>query len=196
MNRRSSLLLATLLLLTACAATPDRFAAPEPVMQQRIGELRQAIATLDESVDPEEAQRAARIAIEYSLELAQRYEVNTSPLMHNLLVNLGVRSRGLCVHWTEDLLARLRAENFDSLDLHWAIANHDVAFSIEHSTVVISARGDSLYRGLVLDPWRDAGRLYWAYTLQDRDYPWQPQAQVHAYKRELQDQLEPGQSDR
>ena len=165
-------------------------------MQQRIAELRLAIATLDESVDPEEAARAARIAIEYSLELARRYEIDNSPLMHNMLVNLGARSRGLCIHWTEDLLARLRSENFASLDLHWAIANHDVPFSIEHSTVVISASGDSLYRGLVLDPWRNAGRLYWAYTLQDQAYPWEPQARVHAYKRELQDQHEPRHSER
>ncbi len=189
---RSNLIALLLLLLAGCATTPGPITAPEPISPQRIGELGRSIAELDESIDPEEAGRAALVALEYSNLLARQYDVTTSPLMHNLLVNMGIKSRGLCIHWTEDLLARLREENFHSLDLHWAIANHDVAFRIEHSTVVISAAGDSLYRGIVLDPWRDAGRLYWAYTLQDEDYNWQPQAEVHAFKLDLQNSVEPG----
>ena len=190
------ILFALLLLLAGCATIGEHPGLPEPVAQQRIDELGRAIAALDESIDANEARRAAIVAIEYSNQLARQYDVTTSPLVHNLLVNLGIKSRGLCIHWTEDLLARLQQENFHSLDLHWAIANHDAAFRIEHSTVVISARGDSLYRGMVLDPWRDAGRLFWAYTLQDEVYPWQPQAQVHAYKREVQARLDQVQAGR
>jgi len=81
--------------------------------------------------------------------------------VHNTLVNLGVKPRGLCTHWTMDLLTRLQQEEFQSLDLHWGIANYDSLFLIEHSTVVISARGDLLQQGLVLDPWRYGGHLFW-----------------------------------
>lgn len=104
--------------------------------------------------------------------------------MHNILVNLGIKQRGLCIDWTSDLLTRLKQERFYSLDLHWAIANYETIFRIEHSTVIVSARGESIYRGLVLDSWRHSGQLYWAPTLADAGYPWKPQAEIHALKRE------------
>jgi len=172
------------LLLTACATTDPVADLPSFVEQKQIEELQAAIESLDGSVDRAEARRAAAIAIEYPQELAREYEITDPPLVHNLLVNLGVKPRGLCVDWTADLLARLRQERFRSLDLHWAIANYQSTFRLEHSTVIISARGQSLQQGLVLDPWRYAGRLFWAKTVQDPSYQWHPQAEIHALKDE------------
>ena len=137
----------------------------------------------DTAIEPDEARRAARVAIRYSHQLAQRYGITDSPVMHNLKVNLGLRQRGLCIDWTSDLLRRLRQEKFDTLDLHWAIANYRTVFRLEHSTVVISAVGQSIEQGLILDPWRNAGRLYWSETLADSGYAWEPQADVLALKR-------------
>ena len=142
-----------------------------------------AIRSLSVDVDPTEAQRAARIAIEYSQQLALQYEVTDSPVMHNFLVNIGVKQRGLCVDWTSDLLVRLQQERFYSLKLQWGIANYQAAFRIEHSTVIVSARGNSLDQGLVLDPWRYSGYLFWSPTLEDPIYKWYPQAEIHALKR-------------
>lgn len=171
-------------LLAACATT----APPgEPVThpgQQSIDALQLAIEALSDEVDPEEARRAATIAIEYPLQLAQEYEITQSPLTHNFLVNIGAKPRGLCIHWTWDLYARLQQERFRSLDLHWGIANYQSAFRLEHSTVILSAHGDSLEQGLVMDPWRQGGPLFWAKTLEDPDYRWYPHADIHALKRE------------
>ena len=108
--------------------------------------------------------------------------------MHNIKVNLGFRDRGLCIDWTRDLLARLERENFVSLELHWAIANYESAFRLEHSTVVISARDHGIEQGLVLDPWRYSGNLYWARTTRDPGYRWKPQAEIHALKRRHEQQ--------
>ena len=176
------------IVLQGCA-TPAL--VPDPVLdtaapldQQRIDELEQAILDLDDEIDPGEARNAATIAIEYPLQLALEYEVTDSPLMHNFLVNIGAKPRGLCVDWTYDLLVRLQQERFRSLQLHWGIANYDNAFRIEHSTVIISARNQPLQQGLVLDPWRHSGQLFWAKTLDDPQYHWRPHAEVHAQKRE------------
>ena len=171
-------------LMAGCATSQPVVSLPPFVEQQRIDELRQAILALGENVDHSEARQAAMIAIEYPLELAQQYEIADPPLVHNLLVNIGVKPRGLCVDWTTDLLVRLQQERFHSLQLHWGIANYHSAFRLEHSTVIISARGDSLQQGLVLDPWRDSGRLFWAKTPEDPDYRWYPHAEIHALKRE------------
>jgi len=177
-------------LLQACAASAPVVEPAPMAVQQRIDELQLAILALDANVDRREARDAAAIAIEYPLELARRYQITDPPLVHNIKVNLGVKPRGLCVDWTADLLARLRQERFHSLDLHWGIANYQSAFRIEHSTVIISARGQPLQRGLVLDPWRNAGHLFWARTGEDPDYQWYPQAEIHALKRELRAQAD------
>jgi hypothetical protein len=171
-------------LLPACASSPPLTELPPFVEQQRIVDLQLAILSLDDSVDSSEAQHAATIAIEYPLQLAREYQVTDPPLVHNVKVNLGVKPRGLCVDWTADLLARLREERFHSLDLHWGIANYENAFRLEHSTVIISARDQDMQQGLVLDPWRHSGQLFWAKTTEDPAYRWYPQAEIHQQKRE------------
>jgi hypothetical protein len=175
-------------LLQGCATpdpAPDSLLNPAaPLEQQRIDELELAMLELGDDIDPVEAHTAATIAIEYPLQLALEYEISDSPLMHNFLVNMGVKQRGLCVDWTYDLLVRLQQERFRSFKLHWGVANYDSAFRIEHSSVIISARDQPLQQGLVLDPWRHSGQLFWAKTLQDPEYRWTPHAEVHAQKRE------------
>ena len=173
-----------LILVQGCASSRQPVELPPMVETQRVADLTNAILDLDESIDSSEAWRAARVSIEYSQELARQYEISTSPIMHNLLVNLGIKQRGLCIDWTTDLLTRLKQEGFHSLDLHWAIANYETTFRLEHSTVVVSAQGESIYRGLVLDSWRNSGQLHWAPTLADSGYSWKPQAEIHALKRE------------
>lgn len=173
-----------LVLLNGCASQGPRLEPHPEVTRQRISDLNRAILALGDDIDASEAQRAAKIAIEYSLQLARAYEITDSAIMHNIKVNLGLRPRGLCVDWTSDLLARLKQEGLYSLDLHWAIANYESAFRLEHSTVVISSRGDPMEQGLVLDPWRNSGELHWAPALQDPGYHWKPRAQIHALKQQ------------
>jgi hypothetical protein len=173
-----------LLLAQGCATSGPQVDLPPTVEQQRKADLSLAIRSLSADIDAAEAQRAARISIEYTRQLAVQYEIEDSPVMHNFLVNIGVKPRGLCVDWTRDLLVRLQQERFYSLKLHWGIANYENAFRLEHSTVIVSARGDSLDQGLVLDPWRYSGQLFWAPTGEDPAYSWHPQAEIHALKRQ------------
>ena len=176
-----------LLALTACAGGAPKPVQDTTVADQRIAELNRAILALGDAVHPGEARRAARAALEYSRHLAREYDVTDSALVHNMKVNMGLKQRGLCIDWTSDLMARLRQENFASLDLHWAIANYESTFRLEHSSVVISVRGESLDHGLILDPWRHSGDLYWARATQDPGYDWKPQADIHALKRQHED---------
>ena len=107
-----------------------------------------------------------------------------------MLVNLGIRERGLCIDWTTDLMARLQQEGFRSLQLHWAIANYQASFRLEHSSVVVSAIGGSIEQGLLLDPWRYSGNLYWARPGEDPGYRWRPRAEVIALKRSFEAETE------
>jgi hypothetical protein len=171
------------MLLQGCATTTVPTELAPNAAEARIDELSNALMALGDDIDSGEARRVATIAIEYPLELAQEYQIENPPLVHNMLVNMGVKPRGLCVDWTYDLKQRLHEERFRSFELHWGVANYESAFRIEHSTVIISARGDSLQQGLVLDPWRNSGQLFWAKTPQDVKYDWKPHAEIQALKR-------------
>lgn len=138
---------------------------------------------LSPEVDPEEARRAAEIAHAYTRQLALEYEITDPPLIHNTKVNMGLRPRGLCWHWAEDMEKRLKAENFATLELHRAIANADNPFRIDHSTAIISAKGQTFDEGVVIDPWREGGVLFWSPVAEDEDYVWVERSVVLERKR-------------
>lgn len=158
--------LTLLALLGACSAQ-----VPDPAPDE-VSRLAAGIMALDASIDPEEARRAADIAITYPIQLREQYGVTDPPLIHNMKVNSGLRPRGLCWHWAEDMQRRIDAENFRTLVTHRAIANAHTRILIDHSTVIVSAVGDDMFSGMVLDPWRYGGTLYAAPTLQDNKYTW------------------------
>jgi len=167
--------------LAACGVPADR--APGPADPQDVVELTRAIQALGPEVDAEEAARAARIAYEHSYTLALQYQITDPPLVHNTKVNMGIKPRGLCWHWAEDIETRLAQEDFQTLDLHRAIANHDKPLRIEHSTTIVTRAGDGMFDGIVVDPWRLGGVLTWVHTDEDPDYDWVAREDVFAYKR-------------
>ena len=171
------MLAGAMLLLAACAAPP-------PAQPEEVSRLAAAIRGLGPEVDPEEAERAAKMAYRHTHDLALEYQITDPPIVHNTKVNMGLKPRGLCWHWARDMEDRLKAEDFQTLDLHRAVANSDNAFRLEHSTAIISARGDAYDEGIVLDPWRKGGRLTWAGVREDASYDWQPRDEVVARKLE------------
>jgi hypothetical protein len=176
-TRRALLLAATasaaLAPLGGCAPVP-----PGPATDQEIAQLAQAIAGLSPDVDPAEARQAARMAFAESQRLTGVYQITDPPLIHNTKVNAGIRPRGLCYHWAEDLERHLSSAGFDSLEITRAIANARNPLVIDHSTAVIIPRGAPMQAGIVLDPWRYGGRLFWAPVMADPRYRWEPRAQV------------------
>ena len=173
----ASLMLLAAAVLSGCAAGPT-------ATKDDVAELSHALQSLDPEVDPAEARRAAEIAYSYSARLAEQYNVTTSPIIHNTLVNSGVKERGICVHYAEDMQARLNQENFQTLSMLRAIAEPRSDFRIDHSTAVIAAKGDGIYEGIVLDPWRYGGKLYWSATTEDPRYDWEPRLKVLRRKYE------------
>lgn len=170
----------TMAFLAACSPPPPTAHSDD------VAELAAALRALSPSVDPEEAARAAQISFAYPAQLAIEYEITDPPLIHNTKVNMGQRPRGLCWHWAEDMEKRLKAEGFQTLQIHRAIANYNTPLRIEHSTSIISARGQDMFDGIVVDPWRKGGPLTWVGTRNDPSYKWRPQAEVFAAKRAAQ----------
>ena len=148
-----------------------------------IDKLRQAFLNLGPGVDPEEAARAARVVYTYVDQLVIEYQIeDSSPLAHNTKVNFGQKPRGLCWHWAHDLDIRLQMERFKTLEIHRAIANYN-NLRLEHSSTILGRRGDRMEDSIVLDPWRNAGYLFWEIVRKDTRYNWTPRDEVFAYKR-------------
>jgi hypothetical protein len=86
------------------------------------------------------------------------------------MFNVGLRERGLCCHWAEDLVARMLSLDLQSLEVHWVVASRGSLLR-EHSSVLLVPNGEPSDKGLVLDGWRDSGTLVWAVAAADR-YAW------------------------
>lgn len=153
------------LVISACAHMTE----PENVTSE-IKDLTQAINDLSAEVLPADAIQTSNLLINTAIELADEYNMARPVLYHNMLVNLGLRERGLCCHWAEDLHAKLRELNISSLKFDWLVARHGSQLR-EHNTVVIYASGSTWTNGIVFDPWRKAGVPHWTKVAGD-EYPW------------------------
>jgi len=140
------------------------------IYRNKVKQLEQVLVALSETVDKAEALVVAETAVRESAVLAEEYQLVRPAVAHNLLVVLGLKERGLCYHWTEDLMKRLQALDLKSFQLHWGVAYRGSDLS-EHNCVVITANGQSFSKGIVLDPWRNSGNLFWAQVAKD-NYPW------------------------
>src|SRR5205809_687768 len=136
----------------------------------RVHVLGDRIAALGPKVHRDEALRVAECAYATSKQLRHDYGViGGPPSFQNFLVNLGIRKRGLCFQWAEDLLVQLDALKLRTLELHWAEAW--AGSWREHNCVVVTAKGQPFRQGIILDCWRHSGHLFWSPLATDH-YPW------------------------
>ncbi|MCU0601972.1 MAG: hypothetical protein MUC33_04800 [Desulfobacterales bacterium] len=160
------------MLFSGCAATHPSVPPGGTQIASKAAALQGSLKGLGKDTDAAEAGRVAETAVTYSLRLAEEYRVSPPARWHNLLIQMGFRDRGLCFHWAEDLMRRLQALGLRTFELHWGVA-HKGSELREHNSVVITALRQPFEEGLVLDPWRNSGDLYWAVVATD-SYPWVP----------------------
>lgn len=160
-----------LILISGCMTVRYDLSAKE--QSQKVKVLQKKILSTGKYVSAKEALNVAKISVYYPLELAKQYELTSSPVIHNILVNQGIKPRGLCTHWTEDMLRKLASLKLQTLKFYWVVANREEAFKLEHSALVVVATDKSYGAGIVLDAWRDSGILYFSSVMQDK-YQWFP----------------------
>jgi hypothetical protein len=147
-------------------ASPAR--APAPV-EREIAALTRDLLSLGPGIDEAEARTLARAAIQTARALAEEYRAVRPAWLQNVLVNWGLKPRGLCYQWAEDLEQVLRALPSRQLALHRVVARPGTPR--EHNALVVYQVNRPPETGLVLDAWRHGGRLHWAPLLADK-YPW------------------------
>jgi hypothetical protein len=137
--------------------------------EKSIQDLSAALVALSpQTVDHREAELLSATAYTTSRQLAREYGVTGDPAFHNYLINIGVKKRGICADYTHDIGARLRDLRFKTLVVHWGTAWEKE--SEENNALIVTARNQSFYDGIVLDGWRRAGRLFWVHVKDDAEY--------------------------
>jgi hypothetical protein len=68
-----------------------------------------------------------------------------------------------------------------TLDIHWAIA--DRGKDTESNALVLTAKGQPLQTGIVIDAWRHAGQVFWKPANADRSYRWEEDTGAYAQAR-------------
>ena len=139
--------------------------------------LASKLAALSPTVNREEAELLAECAYATVSKLRREYRMFGTPIFNNFLIYHGLRKRGYCYQWSEDLLIALDRLKLTSLELHWGESNP--GNWRENNCIVVTAKGQPFNRGIMLECWRHLGHLYFGAVASD----WEPYVENSAYAR-------------
>lgn len=137
--------------------------------------LTDELAALSPRVNRAEAKLLADCAFATVTKLRREYRMFGTPIFNNFLIYHGLRKRGYCYQWSEDLLVALDALQLKSLELRWG--EHDPNTWRENNCIVVTARGQPFNRGIMLECWRHLGHLYFGPVASD----WESYTENSAY---------------
>jgi len=120
--------------------------------------LADQLAALSPRVNRDEATLLAQCAYATVSKLRRQYRMFGTPIFNNFLIYHGLRKRGYCYQWSEDLLVALDKLRLTSLELHWG--EYDPRTWRENNCIVVTAKGQPFQRGIMLECWRHLGHLY------------------------------------
>ena len=152
--------------------------------ERSIKKLRDALVALAPDVDPGEAELVSVTAHTTSRSLAREYRVVWCAGVQNILINTGRRQRGFCGHYTRDIGERLKELRLKTLALHWGAAF--AGTMDENNGLVVTAINQPFENGILMDGWRNGGRLFWCALKEDSAYdlrlhpPRRPEPPGHA----------------
>jgi hypothetical protein len=130
--------------------------------------LANKLASLSPRVDHNEAKRLADCAYATVVRLRREYRMFGTPIFNNFLVYHGLRKRGYCYQWMEDLLLALDALKLKTFELHWGETY--AGTWRENNCLVVTAKGQPFDRGIMLESWSHLGHLRWRPVLSDQDH--------------------------
>src|SRR5437867_2643099 len=141
--------------------------------------LGDQLAALSPRVDRNEAKLLADCAYATVSHLRRQYRMFATPIFNNFLIYHGLKKRGYCYQWSEDLLVALDALKLTSLELRWGESNP--GNWRENNCLVVTAKGQPFRSGIMLDCWRHLGQLYFGPVASS----WEPYVENSAFARDV-----------
>jgi len=127
--------------------------------------------TLDANIPEQEAKILSQDILYRSTALERSFDRSTAPWVHNFMVNVGLKEKGLCYQYADGLYSYLKKRDYPHFDFHLAGA-HIGEYWREHNTLVVTAKDGNLQDGIVIDPWRKQGEVFVAKLKDDKVYAW------------------------
>ena len=143
--------------------------------------LADELSSLSPRVNRDEAKLLADCAFVTVAKLRREYRMFGTPIFNNFLIYHGLRKRGYCYQWSEDLLIALDALRLKSLELHWG--EYDPDTWRENNCIVVTSKGQPFNRGIMLECWRHLGHLYFGPVASDYEH----YVENSAYARRVRD---------
>ena len=143
--------------------------------------LTDELASLSPSVNRDEAKLLADCAFATVTKLRREYRMFGTPIFNNFLIYHGLRKRGYCYQWSEDLLVVLDKLNLKSLEVRWG--EYDPNTWRENNCIVVTAKGQPFKQGIMLECWRHLGHLYFGLVASD----WETYVENSAYARRVRE---------
>ncbi len=191
MNRQTPSLICygVVLMILAGWSTPALAHGQHPVFSFQVSKsdapnaakLAGQLASLSARVNRDEAKLLADCAFVTVSKLRREYRMFGTPIFNNFLIYHGVRKRGYCYQWSEDLLLAFDQLHLKTLELHWG--EHDPNTWRENNCLVVTAKGQPFDRGIMLECWRHLGHLYFGPIASD----WEKYTENSAYARFVRD---------
>ncbi len=166
MFRYFSSLTLLLFILSGCALT-----TPQPSSEDTKTRLTTLLLSLDSRISQEESHRLSADIIRRSAALEQAFDRTENPYLHNFLVNIGLKEKGLCYHFSDGLYTYLTTKHYPHFAFHLAGA-YIGEYWREHNTLVVTAKGQPFEEGIVIDPWRNQGHVFVSRLKDDHAYRW------------------------
>lgn len=163
--RRYCNLLFVLLFFSGCAVTPVS------VSKHKTMQLSQMLQSLGNDISVKESISLSHNIFHHTSKLTKKFKLTSPPIFHNFLVNVGAREKGLCYHWSDALYEYLSKKEYFSFEFHLVGANIGEYF-FEHNALVVTAKKGDLVNAVLIDPWRDSGKLYFSKVKDDKKYQW------------------------
>ena len=139
--------------------------------QTRITDLTSEIMKLGPDIDETEAKFVARESVLFAMHLANEYKLVSPPNTQNMLVNKGLKDKGLCYHFARDMQDHLvTGRTYKTLTLQRAVSFQGKRF--EHNLLTVAAKDKGVEDAIILDAWRHSAELYFVKTKDDPDYIW------------------------
>jgi len=138
---------------------------------QQNDKLAILLSSLNNTTNKNEAKILSHEMYKQAEHLKQSYNLVSPPLFHNFLVNIGAKEKGLCWHFAYDMLKHAKSLNLKSFDYYIGKANIGDYWK-EHTTLVVTCKGCDFNDGIVLDPWRGSGKLFFSIVKSDDEYVW------------------------
>jgi len=139
--------------------------------QNRVEALLELLGSLDKSISSKETELLSHEIFKETVKLTKKFKPVSEPHFNNFLINVGVKDKGLCYQWSDALYLHFSKKDYSHFEFHLLVSSKG-EYLYEHNVLVVVAKGGEVLEGIVIDPWRNSGELYFSKVSEDKKYKW------------------------